>query len=145
MKSDPKRQYGFYWVRFEGAITIGEYGQYVTPEGLFMGCDTTEPHWHFANSIACWRDREVCELLSPAPLKLSDPAPVTVPYEDLYAVLFRIVRTWQQRQAVGHDLVMAARSIVRRTHPDAYADLLKRWPDTKPSKIRPAKQQEPKP
>ena len=50
--------------------------------------------------------------------------------EEMYSVIFRIVRTWQQRQAVGHDLVVAARSIVRRMHPDAYADMLKRWPDT---------------
>jgi hypothetical protein len=33
---------------------------------------------------------------------------------------------------------MAARSIVRRTHPDAYADILRRWPDTKPSPARSA-------
>jgi hypothetical protein len=57
--------------------------------------------------------------------------------EETYVVLFQIVRTWQQRQAVGHDLVMKARSIVRRVNPDAYADIMKRWPDTKPSRIGP--------
>ena len=58
--------------------------------------------------------------------------------EEMAAVLFRIVRTLQQRHPLGHDLFMDARSVVRRAYPDAYKDLMKRWPDTKPSRRLPA-------
>jgi len=44
---------------------------------------------------------------------------------EMYRTIFRIVRTWQQRRPVGHDLAMAARSIVRRTDPTAYRKIMK--------------------
>ena len=56
--------------------------------------------------------------------------------EEMFAVLFRIFKTWQQRQAVGHDLAMAVRSIIRRGDPVAYTQTLDRWPDTKPSQVK---------
>lgn len=46
--------------------------------------------------------------------------------EEAYAVLFRIVRSNVLGQAIGHDVMVAARSVVRRLYPDAYADLMKR-------------------
>jgi hypothetical protein len=46
--------------------------------------------------------------------------------EEMYAVLFRVVRTNLEGFPMGHDLMMDARSIVRRTTPDAYADLVAR-------------------
>jgi hypothetical protein len=60
---------------------------------------------------------------------------VAIEYIEMYSILFRIVRTWQQRAAVGHDLAMAARSIIRRVNPDEYAAMMKRWPDAKPSPL----------
>ena len=62
--------------------------------------------------------------------------PLSPTFLEVYDVLFRIVLTWQQRAPVGHDLVMAARSIVRQVTPDEYADLMRRWPDTKPSPLQ---------
>jgi hypothetical protein len=65
--------------------------------------------------------------------KKADPhAPWTIE-DEMFDALFRIFRTWQQRQAVGHDLAMRVRSIVRRVNPHAYANVMKRWPDTRPS------------
>jgi hypothetical protein len=59
MTRDPGRQSGFYWVRFEGAEIVAEY----TADGV--GCNPEgRPHWHVPGSDGCWRDNEVCELLS---------------------------------------------------------------------------------
>jgi hypothetical protein len=59
---------------------------------------------------------------------------------EMYRTIFRIVRTWQQRRPVGHDLAMAARSIVRRTDPTAYRKIMKQWPDAKARGEAPAKE-----
>jgi len=57
---------------------------------------------------------------------------------EAFNVLYRIFRTWQQRQALGHDLAITVRSIVRRANPVEYARVMKRWPDTKPSPLPPS-------
>jgi hypothetical protein len=54
VKSDPKRTVGFYWVRFEGEVIVGEY----------TDTCSRHPHWHFTGSPSCYADSEVCELLS---------------------------------------------------------------------------------
>ena len=56
--------------------------------------------------------------------------------EEHLALLFQIFRTMQQGNPVGHDLAMKVRMTIRRALPDAYADVMRRWPDTQPSKIR---------
>jgi hypothetical protein len=59
---------GYYWVRFEGLPTIAERVRYdrgtYSGFGRFGGCDIKRDHWHVINSIACFQDSEVCELLS---------------------------------------------------------------------------------
>jgi len=72
MKADRYRRSGFYWVRFEGSILVAEY----TADGL--GCSPEGPHWHIPQSDACWRNREVCELLSGRILAPLPAAPATV-------------------------------------------------------------------
>ena len=77
MRPDRKRRPGFYWVRFEGEVVVAEYT-------LGRGCSDERPHWHIPGSSACWRDREICELLEEIPLprritedvknRLRDPA-----------------------------------------------------------------------
>ena len=49
--------------------------------------------------------------------------------EEALSVLFRIVRTSSQGFAIGHDVMVAARSVVRRAYPDAYRDLERRRRD----------------
>lgn len=56
---------------------------------------------------------------------------------DMCHVLRDIVRTSQQRQPIGHDLMVRARSIVRRALPLEYAAIMKRWPDPHPSPLPP--------
>jgi len=68
MKPDAKRKRGFYWVRFEGAITIAEYvasvrGTY--SDWKFGGCSVDGDHWHTCGSTACIQDSEICEMLGP--------------------------------------------------------------------------------
>lgn len=58
MKADRKRAFGFYWVRFEGSVCVAEY-----LDGI--GCSEERPHWHVPGSDFCFKNREVCELLSP--------------------------------------------------------------------------------
>lgn len=58
MKADKKRKSGFYWVRFEGQVIVAEY----TCDGL--GCSPEGPHWHVPQADECFKDRQVCELLS---------------------------------------------------------------------------------
>ncbi len=58
MKADRKRRSGFYWVRFEGLVIVAEY----TADGL--GCSPEGPHWHVPMADNCFRNREICELLS---------------------------------------------------------------------------------
>lgn len=41
----------------------------------------------------------------------------------LYKALFRIVRQNIQGHPIGHDAIVAARSAVRRSNPEAYAKL----------------------
>jgi len=65
MKRDAKRQRGFYWVRFEGEIVVAEY-----TDG--RGCTDERSHWHIPGSAACFRNKEVCELLSP---RIEHPKP----------------------------------------------------------------------
>lgn len=64
MKADRHRRPGFYWVRFEGSVIVAEY----TEEGMLcQGPDeriTRKAHWHMPGCDGCFRDREVCELLS---------------------------------------------------------------------------------
>jgi hypothetical protein len=57
MTNDLKRKAGFYWVRFECAVIVAEYA-----DG--RACSMTQPHWHVPGSGNCWKDAEVCELLS---------------------------------------------------------------------------------
>ncbi len=66
--------------------------------------------------------------LADAPPKPTVEAMKATP-EELYAAVFRVLRTVQQRQPIGHDLMVELRSLVRRTHPEAYRDILRRWPD----------------
>ena len=49
MKSNKKRRPGFYWVRFEGSITVAEW------DGSA---------WFFTNCLGGYLDYEVCERLS---------------------------------------------------------------------------------
>jgi hypothetical protein len=46
--------------------------------------------------------------------------------EEMFSVLFRIVRTSTQGGPIGHEVMVDARSIVRRLTPDAYRDLMRR-------------------
>jgi hypothetical protein len=57
LKPNRKRKPGFYWVRFEGEIVVAEY-----TEG--RGCSDERPHWHVPGSAECFKNREICELLS---------------------------------------------------------------------------------
>lgn len=50
MKSDPQRKPGYYWVRFEGVVTIAEY----------KGNGT----WEVCGDDRAWEDSEFCEILS---------------------------------------------------------------------------------
>ncbi len=58
MKADKKRKPGFYWVRFEGAVIVAEY---INRPGFLQEAD---PHWHVPGSPVCFRDKDVCDLLS---------------------------------------------------------------------------------
>jgi len=59
VRSNPTRLPGFYWVRFEGEVVVAEY-----TDG--RGCEGSggRKHWHIPGSESCFKDREVCELLS---------------------------------------------------------------------------------
>lgn len=57
MKRDRKRLPGFYWVRFEGEIIVAEYVNRRV-------CAPEIHHWHIPGSNRCFRDGEICELLS---------------------------------------------------------------------------------
>jgi hypothetical protein len=57
MRRDKKRMPGFYWVRFEGDVLVAEYTN-------GFGCSDERPHWHLPGSGECWKDKEICELLS---------------------------------------------------------------------------------
>jgi hypothetical protein len=46
--------------------------------------------------------------------------------EEMYAALFRIVRQNVLGQAIGHDAMVQARSVIRRVSPDAYRNLVTR-------------------
>ena len=48
------------------------------------------------------------------------------PEEEMFSVLFQIVRTSVLGGPIGHDLMIQARSIVRRVNPAAYKDLMRR-------------------
>lgn len=63
MKVDKKRLPGFYWVRFEGALVVAEY-----TDGL--GCTDEQRHWHIPGSETCFKNKEICELLS---TRLNEP------------------------------------------------------------------------
>lgn len=58
MKADRNRKSGWYWIRFEGQVIVGEY----TADGC--GCSPEGPHWHVPLADACFLDRQICELLS---------------------------------------------------------------------------------
>jgi hypothetical protein len=62
MKADAKRLTGFYWVRFEGEIVVAEYTH-------GRGCSDERPHWHIPGSGECFKNNEVCELLSAKPIE----------------------------------------------------------------------------
>lgn len=59
MRTVPRsiRPHGFYWVRFEGVVIIAEYT-------AGDACTEQYDHWHVPGSDKCWKNREVCELLS---------------------------------------------------------------------------------
>lgn len=63
MKSDRHREAGFYWVRFQGEIIVAEFtdGKECIEDGLG---NTTQPHWHIPGTSECWKNSDVCELLS---------------------------------------------------------------------------------
>jgi hypothetical protein len=65
MRTDRNRVPGFYWVRFEGEVIVAEYtdgaGCLEEVGGVEVG---VKPHWHVPGSDVCYKDREVCELLS---------------------------------------------------------------------------------
>lgn len=60
MKIDPKRRTGFYWVRFEGLVMVGEWLK-----------DRKGSYWQFTGCAERFVDHEVCELLS---ARLTTPA-----------------------------------------------------------------------
>ena len=45
---------------------------------------------------------------------------------EMFEILFRIVRTSAQGHPIGHDVMVAARSVVRRISPNEYAALMVR-------------------
>ena len=59
MTRDQTRRDGFYWVRFEGEVVVAEY------TGKGRGCTPEGPHWHIPGSSECFRDAQVCQMLSP--------------------------------------------------------------------------------
>ncbi len=46
--------------------------------------------------------------------------------QEMFSVLFHIVRTNLIGLPIGHDVMAAACSIVRRLNPDAYGDMVRR-------------------
>ena len=81
-------------------------------------------------SITCGLEGERVVLrrrVKPSPPKRgADVALMSALQEEMFSALFTIVRQNAQGYPIGHDAMVAARSIVRRVAPDAYADMERR-------------------
>lgn len=70
MQRDPKRESGFYWVRFEGEVVVAEY----TADGAGWSAGDGQ-WWRVPGSSHSFEDDQVCELLSariPSPAALKE-------------------------------------------------------------------------